>query len=127
MNNLIKIFLFFNSLFLLVEYGETCCCTIPGLLFRSCGCNIFSCNCNYANDGYCWQPDTSGTCFKTDEICSHFRPKRDTSISQGPSIIYSTLDINKNGFITIDELIESKMYLARKFQSKSYFKIIYKN
>ena len=60
------------------QHTEACCCS---LWFENinCGCNIFGCNCNYANDDFCYYSpkygaETGGYCrlpvCRSSERCS---------------------------------------------------------
>ena len=34
-------------------YSDACCCSL-WFGYGGCGCNMFGCNCDYANDDYCY-------------------------------------------------------------------------
>ena len=54
-----------------LNHLEACCCTLGiAINWRTyvCGCNVFGCNCNYANDDICYYGD-SYTCPTAQVVC----------------------------------------------------------
>ena len=126
MHNLIlKTFLvFFFAIFFVKEsYGYCCYC---GFFHKNgcCGCNIFSCNCNHKDDGHCWcfpkgYPNSSCLISRqADRNCNYqhntFHLKIDDNLAStnDPRKIFQDLDKNEDGYISRDEMAESKKYLS---------------
>merc|ERR1719210_1145096 len=76
---------------------SACCCTY----MTSCRCNVFGCNCDTHNNGYCYAYNddlctcsTCGDCFRfTDEVCAEFA-----------SDVFDSFDVNKDGVISFEEV-----------------------
>eukprot|EP00092_Neocalanus_flemingeri_P020180 GFUD01021851.1.p1 GENE.GFUD01021851.1~~GFUD01021851.1.p1 ORF type:complete len:149 (+),score=38.67 GFUD01021851.1:51-497(+) len=102
-----------------LQLANSCCCSI-GLF--NCGCNFFNCHCKTIN-GYCVDKDEYGQCRSTqgiqglEELCDAKRRKRsiDTRLMEDykekyghliglPELdLFYTFDIDKDGFINIEE------------------------
>jgi len=111
---------------------EACCCSLWWDHY-GCGCNIFGCNCDYAGDDYCYYskitdpfnpysiPHQSGFCdlpiCRTPERCSSVTLKQESENSilpiNEPMMIYTTLDSNRDGYISSEEFGNSSTYLKQ--------------
>merc|ERR1711962_1525762 len=107
---------------------DACCCSL-WFGYGECGCNMFGCNCDYANDDYCYYSPvgTSGivpqdgycrlpTCRSTERCSSvtlNDRTENNLLPINEPMMIYTTLDKNRDGFITSNEFENSSMYLKQ--------------
>ena len=119
---------FVVSLFVNGSHSYCCHCGF-GHWTGCCGCNIFSCNCDYKGDGNCWcfnkgEPNKcwngAGTyCHPWWHYTSYRSIDDNTASINGPKEIFNTLDKNEDGFISREEMEKSTEYFSKFNYSQS--------